>query len=588
MKMKRPIRSKKKLFDPDEVVTRLRSALERDKCSLSQMYETASPHRSDEFSGWIDVFLKKYQSLDTDVQRLTRECYDGFRATNNRMGEVNRTTVFPNPSERVNRRMPFMDQVHLRARAIARSLLGTFEEDEWFLECRNSSGASIGVPFWDTSVTRKLTLPLSSTERAVPLFQRYLSFDFQLKSALAEQSSLSMFDVVQGSRATTVDKDSRKRRFIAVEPTVNMYLQQGLMAMFYNRFDRAGLELSSLPPEHTRRAFWSSITCREATIDWSSASDSVSQALARWILPPAWAWAVDITRSPRTLLEGSWIDLEMFATMGNAVTFPLETLVFWAYGQAVDLTLKDTNAQTNWLLNDPIQVKRISVFGDDCIVPSSLAPMYIKVLGELGFTVNEEKSFFDSVKFRESCGGDYRNGFDVRPYFVRSPGSRNISSLEPWLYTIINGLQQKYISYFGPLKYVYASALWEEISSLFLRYDLRMKIVPSYFPDDSGVKDVDILRVCSIYRIRLNPVVFSRHGSAIFNYCRFIYKNKAPRSDSIVYATWLKNPLFEKKLTPFRRKRVYNTKRVGGYVVAKGISCHWYELGGFQAAGQPF
>jgi len=92
---------------------------------------------------------------------------------------------------------------------------------------------------------------------------------------------------------------------------------------------------------------------------------------------------------------------------------------------------------------------KCSVFGDDCIVPTSIAANYITALEGVGFEVNDYKSFYgETEKFRESCGGDYLAGHAVRPYTVRAPTSQKMSSLEPWLYIIFNSVITKYISHF--------------------------------------------------------------------------------------------------------------------------------------------
>jgi hypothetical protein len=55
-----------------------------------------------------------------------------------------------------------------------------------------------------------------------------------------------------------------------------------------------------------------------------------------------------------------------------------------------------------------------SVYGDDIIVRSAVAPRVLKYLQVCGFTANRKKTFL-SGPFRESCGTDWFEGEDVRP-----------------------------------------------------------------------------------------------------------------------------------------------------------------------------
>jgi len=58
------------------------------------------------------------------------------------------------------------------------------------------------------------------------------------------------------------------------------------------------------------------------------------------------------------------------------------------------------------------------VFGDDLIVPIDKNEEAVKALVEFGFIPNREKSFAEG-SFRESCGGDFFCGINVRPKYIR-------------------------------------------------------------------------------------------------------------------------------------------------------------------------
>jgi len=341
------------------------------------------------------------------------------------------------------------------------------------------------------------------------------------------------------------------------------------MRVMYKRLDQVGLDVATLPDRHKLLARESSITCRNATVDWSSASDCVSIELLRRVLPPKWFSLIYCLRSPVTTILGQSTELQMISSMGNAVTFPLETLVFWAYAIATINTLETDTASR---LPDWETFSRASVFGDDCILPTLCAAQFIAVMESVGFIVNKEKSFFGTEQFRESCGGDYLEGYDNRPFFLKRPTSTSASALEPWLYIALNTLLSKYKMYFGGVSYLYDKHVFRYSFSLFRKHKLCIKLVPPYFPDDSGLKSSDILRLSNHYPMKLSRIDRSHHGTYTFRYCSFKYRHKYRLSDDIQYALNLKRPL-QSLSKPFK---MASKRRNGGYIVAKGISCHWH------------
>lgn len=562
----------KSSFTPDTIAVAVSSAIDRDFCCPlvygDEVLQLALSRQKKEL-------LKKYCSSSYDGDDLESIAFKKFLKTNERMGLVNEHLVrdLPKPYHKIQSSSSFMDKVHLRARALVCSVLGCMDEEEWYLACRHSTGSSIGVPFSDTSVESKFTYPISSTLGVSHLLMEYFLFDYQMKRSVIELNEQNLlvekFHIVDGSRATTVEKSDTARRMICVEPTANMFFQQGLMHMIYDRMAVFGLDVRSLPNEHVYRAYLSSITSKEATIDWSSASDSVSMELIRWLLPPDWLQVVELTRSPRTLIDGVWVDLHMFATMGNALTFALETLVFWSYGHAYRLTLNSGNS----LFPEWEDLKSISVFGDDCIVPTDIAPGYINLLVDLGFVPNMDKTYLDSKGFRESCGGDFFHGRDVRPFNLRSPRSGKKSNLEPWLYVQMNSLLKKYRSYFGELKYIYYHELWDYYQTLFNENHLLVKVVPHWFPDDSGFKisdDLERFRAC-YSGFRFSTITCNNHGTKSFYFLRFQYRLEGSICSSVRYALWLKRPRTS-EYNPYHSRYI---RRIGGYVVARGSSSFW-------------
>lgn len=574
-KTRKQSKRSKPLFDPTEIVTTIRSALMLDFREAQHVYCLNDSVTLYAFNRQVSEFSKKFTLPGPKQETLTEAAYDKFRTVNAHMERVNsklrKKLVFTSP--RVLKSLPTDEKIHLRARALARTVLGQLDTESWFTECKNSGGTSLGVPYSDTSEEKKFSYPMSATKHAERIFNLYLSWDTSLATSIKEHNDASpvgdMYRIVDSSRATTVDKTDSARRFIAVEPTVNMYLQQGLMQLMYNRLAEFGLDVRTLPDRHKMLAQQASIHRNLATIDWSSASDCVSIELLRWLLPSEWFRAVSLVRCPNVAINGTSEQLHMISSMGNATTFPLETLVFWTYAVAMQMTL---NTDSNSLFAESEDLRSCSVFGDDCIVPSNMAIQYMDFMEEVGFIVNQDKSCYGPTQFRESCGGDYLNGYDIRPYFVKAPSSTRLSALEPWLYIITNALLKKYRTYFGELSYVYDKELWRVIFELFSRYKISIKLVPSDFPDDSGLKlSHDILRFHRHYPLKLSRIDKSQHGTLRFKYCRFQYKESSKWNESLRYDIKLKKFVMSERLSPHETP----IRRLGGYVVAKGISGHW-------------
>lgn len=206
---------------------------------------------------------------------------------------------------------------------------------------------------------------------------------------------------IHGSnKVTFVPKNVTSLRSIAIEPNGQMMMQLGIHSFLCKVLSRAGNDIR-FQSRNQILAREASITGSHATIDLSSASDSISLALIYQLLPSDWFMMLYRNRAPKgTLPDGSEITYHKFSSMGNGMTFALETLVFFAICRAVcgsDL---------------------ISVYGDDIIVPVNHARRLIDFLNLVGFEINEDKTFLEGP-FRESCGSDWYNGTLVTPKYWR-------------------------------------------------------------------------------------------------------------------------------------------------------------------------
>lgn len=217
-------------------------------------------------------------------------------------------------------------------------------------------------------------------------------------------------DVVSGSKLITVPKNAKTDRTICIEPDLNMYFQKGLGKVIRKRLNRWGLLTPKAQEINQELAREGSAYGHLATVDLSSASDSIHMGLVGQLLPASWCDLVELMRSPMTVLpSGDKKLLRKVSSMGNGFTFELETLIFYA----LCLSVID-----HFATND--MDHRCTVFGDDIIIDRALVEPLREVFATLGFEMNPKKTF-TSGPFRESCGKHYFSGTDVTPFYIRSP-----------------------------------------------------------------------------------------------------------------------------------------------------------------------
>jgi hypothetical protein len=585
------------LFNPDDIVAEIHQACKLDFAGETLAYlnrDTGARYPSELFAvNQIDACVKKYQRSDTDSDTLEDKAFAKFEKVNGYLRRVCKKRIFPYGEKKDSFRLPVRHRVHLKARALMHWVLRDLSEEEWFRACKFGPGSTVGVGYSDTSMEAKTAKPMTVTAGASLYLQRYLEWDFQFRSALHDRvGSDEVYRLVLGSRATTVDKTSEQRRMVCPEPTGNSFLQQGLMDVLFSRLRDVGLDIERLPEIHKELARLASILGHVSTVDWRSASDSQGIELFRWLTPPTWFTVLSALRSPFMEVKKVPLHLECFHTSGNACTFPMETLVLWVYAHAcASVAAGEHSLYPDW----ERRKNSISVFGDDCIIPTNITSMFIDVLEGVGMEVNEDKTFVGDDTFRESCGGDYLRGYSVRPFSITAPSNTKRSGLESWLYILVNGFQKKYIHYFGPLTWVYDKAVFYVLARLFKEHNIHPKVVPPDFPEDSGIQDLDGLRFLSVYGLTADSIHVDVHGTYTFRFLRFVYDTRLDVDPQL--RTW--DFLARKSDRPYsahpldlrsclsigskRRTCVVATRdtpkrwvrRKGGYVVAKTLSSHW-------------
>lgn len=295
-------------------------------------------------------------------------------------------------------------QLLSRARRECRRILGKFSWDSILPFLSHGPGATYGTRRDSGHPWYKFgELQPTVTGDCLALHRSFIKYGALWGNI---QSELGIVEkIVPGSKITTVPKDARSDRVIAIEPLLNMFYQKGIGGLMRSRLRRVGCDLNDQSINQKLAETGSRLNSL-CTIDLSSASDSIARSLVEFLLPEDWVVALNITRSHFTELEGERKFLQKFSSMGNGFTFELESLIFLAFGRAAISLYGGTESV-------------ISVYGDDIVVTPDVVHQLIYGLSVFGFKTNAEKSFVDGP-FRESCGKHYFLGRDVTPLYVKA------------------------------------------------------------------------------------------------------------------------------------------------------------------------
>jgi hypothetical protein len=215
------------------------------------------------------------------------------------------------------------------------------------------------------------------------------------------------------ARVIAVPKTAKSPRIITIEPVYNQFIQQGFAALFTNWMYRDPEVSFEFREPNQLLAQAGSRDGSYATIDLSEASDRISLRLVKELFGDHkfLLGGILACRSMTSELEdGTTVQLRKFASMGSALTFPIQTLVFATIAK---MAVRRSSRSAGYLHNQLMRV-----YGDDIIVPIEAAHETVKLLVAFGLKVNTAKSFWTG-RFRESCGGDYYAGVPVNLVRVR-------------------------------------------------------------------------------------------------------------------------------------------------------------------------
>lgn len=371
-----------------------------------------------------------------------------------------------------------------RWRRIARSILGEYTEAEHFERCRFAKKACLGHPAKRKGLDQKLKGPFTGSMEHISFLQRYCETDPTLWDIV--HKSTYPIHPAPSLRLSFVPKSFKALRAIMPDSLAGGFYSSGLGEMIKSRLTKAGLNINTLQRRHRKLAMRSSRVsgwenCRVspavrlATIDLSSASDSITPQLLSMILPRKWFQAVMKGRIPYYKYNNGTYRLSSACTMGLGHTFPLETLVFYVLTKGIAEWYGPSSSH-------------ISVYGDDIILPTEVLigngtyPSLVSIFRHIHLTINNDKSFWGWCDFRESCGGDFYRGHDVRPASPKGAASELTPlAYAAFLYRIANTLLKRWSA-----TCIETTLSW--ISTEVFMAIGEVHVIPSFFPDSSGLK----------------------------------------------------------------------------------------------------
>lgn len=503
----------------------------------------------------VDLFRKEYQ-----LYNLNRKANPGQVLETHRSDAFSLFTQLNEHNEKFSCEQT--DELK-RIQDVVRALLPEFDfvkEDVWSL-CTFGPGTFNGSRLprrnskrgTEYSLHYKIGGNQTVTPQAKSLACKVILTYFPSWAEVLKGTSVT---TVNGNRITHVTKDIKKCRQIAIEPSLNVFLQQGIGRFLGQHMKSVGFaDIYDGQGVNRRLAGISS----NATIDLSSASDTISSELVKLLLPWDW-WAVlNTVRSHSYEYRGNEGLYHGFSSQGNAFTFPLETLIFKA------ILMGGLNLSS----------REVTVYGDDIIVPVDRAHEACLLLEKYGFIPNREKSFFGQhatayADFRESCGADYYQGVDVTPVYYRD---------ECHCYSDVASLFNRLFEKWGHLDLTHEYLL-SCVPKSKRRFGPRLLITDDLSPFEGrtvrNIREFEFNRVISVYDSYFWSVgkCWNEEHSARWWGTTSVQINKA---DVISDEVYLREVLLKSDLTLPRASKPVTRKAV--YTVPYGY-CSEFDLGG--------
>jgi hypothetical protein len=486
------------------------------KPDMAAWFRDPRNYKGPEYINWKPYDYKCMNQLEKFFKRIilpTDDSYDlvsekslhDFIAAQNEFG--------------IRRRTVRLEIVLRRARRIISEILGSFDFEKLFDNCSFGKKSATDLPFANSYLDVRVDSTLNGTTEQLEWFKVALCRDIHLHRAC--RRGLKKYKTTYTLNVKPVPKAFDKARIIAPDSTVGGFLSTGVGLYIRKQLEsRTHIRLSTQQNRHKELALRYSIDGYGATLDMKRASDSFIKEHINVLIPEDWLPALEVCRSPLGQIKNLRGEIETFEfrsclLMGSGITFPLQTLLFYALAKA---TMEELGSNAI-----------VDVYGDDIILPSAFASYVIDIFDDFGLTVNEEKSFVDGP-FRESCGGDYHTGIDVRPFMPElqctSLGKYEYTEL---LHKLANGFLERW-------DYVEIPNTYDLILLEIVRVQGNLCPVPEQLPTTSGLKFIPD----KFEAVVRKPV----YKDGIWTYLVLGKKfaKRSPTTERIYYWYWLHRP----------------------------------------------
>lgn len=269
-----------------------------------------------------------------------------------------------------------------------------------------------------------------------PNWPRKLGLTFPHEQFAYANESIAYFDPQPVSiheppaKLLAVPKSMKGPRLITSEPTAHQFLQQGLLRWLRYHLPKhlsVSIDFKSQEPSRLA-ALKASRDGKSMTVDLSNASD----LLSLWTVERAFNGNFSVLRALHAT-RTRWVRnstkcgpdygnilLKKYAGQGNATTFPVQSIVYALV--CIACVLYDEGG-SNACVDEHTMLKaarKVRVYGDDIILPSSSGQSLAGLLQYLQLQINWGKTHHKGW-FRESCGIDAYRGYDVTPLYMQAP-----------------------------------------------------------------------------------------------------------------------------------------------------------------------
>lgn len=464
-----------------------------------------------------------------------------------------------------------------KMRRIIGEVIPVFQVTDIYTKAKHGPNSTTNVSLSDAYIHIK-NGDISGNRASLQQFVHYLSWDQPLRELLIDLkpgireylnttvlfSDIPGIDVARFTRTSFVPKKFDSLRTMNPEATIPAYFSQGVALGLTEVLQLVNIDLRTQPLVHRRLAYLGSFYphLQIATIDWSEASDRIWMILAEEVFTegnaPSWIrfiknvcrlgcsqvkfsgsfgdgqlfstyeslidflemhvdeFKVKLTHKKQRYSVVATVETSMVATMGNPVTFPLQTLIFYSFLTACSELAAERIQQETGEYPD---LQPVSSFGDDGIVDSRAVSEVRHYADLLAWRLNVGKSYSEGG-FRESCGGDYYDGRYCRPFEPKRPpltskmDERELKlTYQAWLYICANNIAPIIEQLGGDLTYL---DTWLKEQHSVARLG-KVCVVPPSYPDGSGLRvqwwgeETDLRQLFDTFKcanVRGSPLMF--------------------------------------------------------------------------------